>query len=108
MRLAVGASDYTIEAVDRAVADAWWDENKPAEVAVPGADRSVQTLVDLDDALDPALGVLEGVRTLTRAVGGKAAHYAVLRGIDEMPTPRAFAVPIHFHVCRRSVLIAGP
>lgn len=97
VRLEVGGIDYSIEAVDRAEADTWWDENKPAEVGIPGADRSVQSLVDLDGALDPDLAVLDAIGALTRAIGGKAAHYAVLRSIDELPTPQAFAVPIHFY-----------
>lgn len=97
VRFEVGPINYTVEAVDRAEADAWWEANKPAEVGIPGADRSVQTLVDLDGALDPALDVLDAIGALTRAVGGKAAHYAVLRQIDGLPTPRGFAVPIDFY-----------
>jgi hypothetical protein len=97
VRLNVASTEYTIEAVDVAEADAWWDANKPAEVGIPGADLSVQTLVDLDDALDPELDVHGAIGALTRAVGGKAAHYAVLRQIDDLPVPRGFAVPIHFY-----------
>ena len=97
VRLDVGGLDYTVEGVEQAVADAWWEDNKPAEVGIPGADLSVQTLVDLDGALDPELPIYDAISALTRAVGGKAAHFSVLRQIDDVPVPRGFAVPLHFY-----------
>ncbi|MCA9538282.1 MAG: hypothetical protein KC620_05310 [Myxococcales bacterium] len=49
-------------------------------------------MVDLD-----APDVREAIRAATRAIGGKAAHYGVLRQIEGLPVPPAFAVPVHHY-----------
>lgn len=99
VRLAVTATDYTIEEVDVAVADAWWEENRPAAVQVPGLDDTVTGFVEMADALDlEADSLLDGIKAATRAIGGKAAHFAALTRIEDMPTPRAFAVPVSHYL----------
>jgi hypothetical protein len=83
-------------------ADAWWDDNRPAQVQVPGADRSVTDLRDILDAVafDPeASGEdnLAAIKEGTRAFGGKAANFSVLARVPGVRTPQAFAVPIHYY-----------
>ena len=98
VRLSVRAQDYDIEAVDRAEADAWWAANKPGEVRIPGADtderglRDIETLVDAD-----AVDLKGAIKAATRAFGGKAAHYSVLAQIEDVPSPKAFAIPVHYY-----------
>lgn len=98
VRLEVGLTEWQVEEVSEADADAWWDANKPSEVQVPGMDLSVTELVDIDDTIekDPA-DLRAAVKAGTRAVGGKAANYAALARIEGVPVPKAFAVPIYFY-----------
>lgn len=98
VRLEVTLFGYTIEEVTRAQADAWWDENKPSAVQIPGMDLSITELTDIEAVSDiENLGLLEGIKAGTRAFGGKAAHYSALARIESVPSPRAFAIPVHFY-----------
>ncbi|CAN0584847.1 unnamed protein product, partial [Laminaria digitata] len=55
-------------------------------------------LVDIEQTVDlEAYPVAEAVKVGTRAFGGKAAHYGALSHIPEVPTPKAFAVPVYFY-----------
>jgi len=98
VHLVVGPSAYSVQAVSREEADAWWQQHRPTAVAVPGIDTTVQTLVDIEQTVDlEAYSVAEAVKVGTRAFGGKAAHYGALSHIPEVPTPKAFAVPVYFY-----------
>ena len=98
VRLEVGPLDYVIEAVDQAVADAWWDERKPAEVQIPGAALDVVDLRDIEDTVDhDAEDLRVAIKAATRAFGGKAAHYGVLSRIEGVPSPKAFAIPVAYY-----------
>jgi pyruvate,water dikinase len=99
VRLRVGLTDYEVTPVDQAEADAWWEENRPDAVQVPGADlgttdlRNVGEIVSADVAPEEFLAAIkEG----TRAFGGKAANYAALAHVPELRVPPAFAVPIYY------------
>ena len=99
VRFEVGSSSYTLEAVSQAQADAWWEANKPAEVQVPGLDDTVTDLTDIRDTIDiNAADLKVAIKEGTRAFGGKAAHYGALAHIDDLPVPKAFAVPVFFYV----------
>lgn len=99
VRLEVTASSYTIEAATADEADRWWEANRPATIQVPGLDDSVRELIDVEDAVDgDADSLNEAIKAATRSVGGKAAHYGVLRTIDDMPTPPGFAIPVYFYL----------
>lgn len=102
VRLEVGPFEYTLEEVTKEEADAWWDDNRPAEVQVPGADLDVTDLRDIkqtvafDDPTDgPAL--LAAIKEGTRAFGGKAANYGAMAHIEGLPVPEAFAIPIYYY-----------
>lgn len=102
VRLTVGEFDYGIEEVTMAEADAWWEDNRPATVQVPGADRSVTDLRDILGTIelaDDASGeeTLAAIKEGTRAFGGKAANFSALARVEGVRVPQAFAVPIHYY-----------
>jgi pyruvate, water dikinase len=102
VRLEVGPFDYELEEVTQEEADAWWEEHKPGEVQVPGANTDITALIDCEDMLtefDPKDGptVVAAVKEATRAFGGKAAHYAALTHIEGLPVPDAFGIPIYYY-----------
>ncbi len=98
VRLKVGPLGYEIEEVEQGVADAWWESNKPAAVQVPGVDRETTTLADIEGIVDPdAEDMKAAVKLATRTYGGKAAHYSVLANIEGVPSPKAFAIPVHYY-----------
>ncbi len=100
VRLSVGPFNYELEEVSKEEADAWWEEHKPGEVQVPGANTDVVALTDCETMLadfDPKDGpaVVATIKEATRAFGGKAAHYAALTHIEGLPVPDGFGVPIY-------------
>ncbi len=98
VRLTVGPFDFEVTEVSQAQADAWWEENKPDEVAVPGMDLSATDLRDIEEVIDlDAEPLLAAVKTGTRAFGGKAAHYSALARIESVPSPKAFAIPLFYY-----------
>ena len=98
VRLKVGPLGYELEPVEQAVADAWWEANKPDAVQVPGVDRETTTLADIEGIVDPdAEDMKVAVKQATRTYGGKAAHYSVLANIEGVPSPKAFAIPVHYY-----------
>ncbi len=92
VHLVVGPDAYRIEASSVAEADAWWEARRPEAVQIPGLDASVRGLVDLETQ-----DLHDAIKTATRALGGKAAHYAALRRIEGLPVPPAFAVPVAYY-----------
>ena len=98
VRLRVGPLSYEIEAVTLAEADAWWAENQPPHLQVPGVDRETRALTNIEALVDPeAEDLRAAIKDATRTFGGKAAHYSVLANIDGVPSPKAFAIPVHYY-----------
>lgn len=97
-RLTVGPTSYTIEEVDKATADAWWEANRPAAVQVPGIDLSIEDLRDIGEAVSSTSADLKAaIKRGTRAFGGKAAHYSALSRVAGVRVPKAFAVPVYHY-----------
>ena len=71
VRLTVGAFEWQVAEVTADEADAWWQAHRPPPAQIQPADDSVGGVLDVD-----AVGVADIPR-----VGGKAAHYGVLRHI---------------------------
>jgi len=110
VELKVEAGKYTVTAVTKKQADAWWDKHKPTPVDV-SLDVTVTELIDIENVLDlnensdiddlgPALA------KAIPAFGGKAGHYAafphmkkLLDDQDFTPFnyPKAFAIPVYFY-----------
>lgn len=91
VRLSVRAFDWEVVEVTAEEAEAWWQAHRPTPVEVPAPDYSVTAVRDIDDV---------GVADIA-AVGGKAAHYGVLRDIAAGGAPvrirDALVVPVAFY-----------
>ncbi len=97
VRLQVKALDWNISEVTQEEADAWWEDNRPSAVQVPGLDLSVMGLVDMKDMLDTNLAQKARIKAAIPAFGGKASHYAELATVPDVPVPTAFAIPIFYY-----------
>jgi hypothetical protein len=100
VRLRVDPSRYSIEPVDQAVADAWWEDHRPQAVQVPGLDESKTELTDIAAVVAPSAQgdeLLDAIKLGTRAFGGKAANYSVLSRVPGIAVPQAFAVPVYYY-----------
>ncbi len=99
VRLRVGLTDYDVERVDQAEADAWWEANRPDAVQVPGADLGVTELRNVGEIIAQSAApdqFLALIKEATRAFGGKAANYAALAHVPGLRVPPAFAIPIYY------------
>jgi hypothetical protein len=99
VRLKVDLFEYELVEVTQAEADAWWEAHRPTEVLVPGLDLTQTELRDDVDliVLDGFTPLEEIIKTVTRAYGGKAAHFGALTQIDGVPLPKGFAIPIYYY-----------
>lgn len=99
VRLEVGPFDYSVTQVTQEEADSWWEENRPGQVQVPGLDLTATDLRDIEGVIDlTSLSLLDAVKAGTRAYGGKASHYSALARIEDVPSPKAFAIPLFYYV----------
>jgi hypothetical protein len=96
-RLTVSLTGYTIDTVSQGEADAWWDEHKPTKLAVPAMDLSKTGLWDLKTIIDPAKPLKEELSKNILAFGGKATHFAAMTGVDLVPMPTGFAIPVFYY-----------
>ncbi len=100
VRLTVAASEWKVEEVTQAEAEAFWEENKPDPVTLPAMDLSVTDLRDIELVTpEPASGesMRETIKTAVLAFGGKAAQYSILARTEGVPVPKAFAIPIFYY-----------
>lgn len=88
VKLRVEAFEHVVEEVSADEAEAWWEAHRPEPVAITPPDASVGGFVDLD-LVD--LGDIP-------AVGGKAAHYGVLRDIEGLEVRDGFAIPVRYYL----------
>lgn len=90
VRLSVGAFDWSIVEVTQEEADAWWEEHRPAPVAVTPYDRAPGLFFDVD-----AIGIGD-----LPVVGGKAAQFGELRKVEEesLRVRDGFAVPVRYYL----------
>lgn len=100
VRLAVGATSYSVTRVEPAEAEAWWEANKPMGVQVPGVDTTATDLRDVAQIVagDAAVPLRERIAQGTRAFGGKAANYGALSLVPGVNVPPAFAVPVYYYL----------
>ena len=85
VRLTVRAFDWELAEVTADEAERWWQDHRPPPVAIPEPDVSVTDILDVDD-----LELAD-----IPAVGGKAAHYGLLRNIGaSVHVADALAVPV--------------
>ncbi|HVV86856.1 MAG TPA: PEP/pyruvate-binding domain-containing protein [Kofleriaceae bacterium] len=85
VHLTVGAFDWQVAEVTADEADAWWQAHRPPPTVVEPPDFSVTDVLDIDDV---------GLADIPR-VGGKAAHYGVLRDLGaSVHVADALAIPV--------------
>jgi hypothetical protein len=100
VELTVELSSWSIREVTQEEAEAYWEANKPDPVTLPALDLSVTALEDIEDVTpEPASGesLRDNIKTAVTAFGGKAAHYSVLSRTDDVPMPKAFAIPVFYY-----------
>jgi pyruvate phosphate dikinase-like enzyme len=100
VRLTVGASAWTVEAVSEAEAEAWWDAHKPAPITLPVMNLGMTALTDIEAVTpEPAqsTGLRDAIKNAVLAFGGKAAQYSILARTSDVPVLKAFAIPIYYY-----------
>jgi pyruvate,water dikinase len=99
VRLTVGATSWSIEAVDSAAAEADWLTRRPTPVVLPAVDLQTRDLRNIEDVVvEGALPLREAIKAAIPAYGGKAAHYSILYKTAGLPVRKAFAVPAYHYV----------
>jgi len=98
VQLVVSAGKWTVKAVTRAQADAYFEKHRPKPVTLPALDLETKGLFDIDDVVvedgSPLRDLLKKALT---AFGGKATHYSVLAQTDDVPILKAFAIPVYYY-----------
>ena len=99
VQLEVTGSAWHIEEVTMKEADAYWEAHRPKPKELPALDLSVQGLVDIEDVVPESDGVSlrDALKKAVVVFGGKAAHYSILAKTENVPTPKAFAVPVYYY-----------
>jgi len=104
VQLTVGASSWDVHPVDQAQAEAFWATHQPPPITLPVMDLSVTALLDIeavtpDPPADGSGGTLrDAIKKAVLAFGGKAAQYSILARTANVPTLKAFAIPISYYV----------
>jgi len=103
VQLTVGASSWDIHVVDQAQAEAFWATHVPPPITLPVMDLSVTALLDIEAVTpEPAAGgaggtLRDAIKKSVLAFGGKAAQYSILARTADVPTLKAFAIPIYYY-----------
>jgi hypothetical protein len=100
VELVVRAESWTIREVTDAEAQAYWTAHKPTAVVLPTVDLSVTGLRDIAEATaetSTTLTLRDAIKAAVCAFGGKVAHYSVLARIKNVPTRKAFGIPIFYY-----------
>ena len=100
VKLTVGGFEYSVTEVTVEEADAWWEENRPGDVAVPNLDLETTELRDIENILNlDSLSLGDALDAAIPAFGGKASHYGAFPHMDntKMPYPKAFAIPVYYY-----------
>lgn len=96
----VGSMSWSIEEVTEAEAETFWAAHQPDAVTLPQMNLTVTDLADIKDVTpEPAAvsSLRDAIKIAVLAYGGKAAHYSVLAQTDNVPTRKAFAVPVFYY-----------
>ena len=98
VEIVVEPFEWRLREVTQAEADAWWDDHRPEPVVIPPMDLTTTDLRDDDDMIDESIPLIDALRAVIPAYGGKASHYGGLaKAGPDVPHPNAFAVPLHYY-----------
>ncbi|HVY32121.1 MAG TPA: PEP/pyruvate-binding domain-containing protein [Polyangiaceae bacterium] len=99
VKFTVGPSDWSAEEVSADDAETYWADHKPTPVVLPELNFDITELTDIEDVTPEPDGVSlrDAIKESVRAWGGKAAQYSILAKTKDVPTPKAFAVPVFYY-----------
>ncbi len=99
VELSVEASDWSLREVSQEEAEAFWAAHKPQSVVLPAPDVSLTSIIDVEGVAPEGVGITlrEAIKSAVPAYGGKTAQYAVLARTQNIPTRKAFAVPVFYY-----------
>jgi phosphoenolpyruvate synthase/pyruvate phosphate dikinase len=66
-------------------------------VVLPALDLSVTGIVDIEQVVVEGGDLREALKKAVLAYGGKAAHYSILARTENVPVPKAFAIPVYYY-----------
>jgi len=95
----VGPTEWTVEEATAEEAAAYWKTHRPEPVVLPALNFDVTDLLDIEDVTPEPAGVLlrDAIKESVRAWGGKAAQYSILAKTTDVPTPKAFGIPVFYY-----------
>jgi hypothetical protein len=95
----VGSTEWTVKEVTADEATEYWANHKPTPVVLPALNLDVKDLVDIEDVTPEPDGVSlrDAIKESVRAWGGKAAQYSILAKTENVPTPKAFGIPVFYY-----------
>lgn len=100
VELTVGALEWSVREASEAEAEAFWAAHRPEPVTLPTMDLSVTELTDSEEVTpEPAEGesLRDAIKQAVQAFGGKAAQYSILARTADVPTMKAFAIPVFYY-----------
>jgi hypothetical protein len=97
--LTVGPSGWTVKEVSADDAATYWQDHKPTPVVLPELNFDITDLTDIADVTPEPDGVSlrDAIKEAVRAWGGKAAQYSILAKTADVPTPKAFGIPVFYY-----------
>ncbi len=95
----VGPTEWTAEEVTAEEAAAYWKTHRPVPVVLPELNFEVTDLLDIEDVTPEPAGtsLRDAIKESVRAWGGKAAQYSILAKTTDVPTPKAFGIPVFYY-----------
>jgi hypothetical protein len=100
VELITTSTGWTMREVTQAEADEYFANNRPEPIVLPPLDLTKTDIIDIDDVTpepESPSGLRANIANATRAFGGKAAQYSILRRTEGVPIKAGFAVPIYFY-----------
>jgi hypothetical protein len=99
VELKVSATGWSVREATSEEAEAYQASRRPDPVVLPALDLEVTDLRDIEDVTPEPEGVSlrDAIKTAVNAFGGKAAQYSILAKTEDVPTPKAFAIPVYYY-----------
>lgn len=99
VELTVGTTQWSVKEVSADTATDFWKDHKPAPVVLPELNLGVTDLLDIADVTPEPAGtsLRDAIKESVRAWGGKAAQYSILAKTKDVPTPKAFGIPVFYY-----------
>lgn len=99
VKLTVGPTEWSVQEVTADEATAYWKDHKPTPVVLPELNLDVTELADIEDVTPEPTGtsLRDAIKESVRAWGGKAAQYSILAKTKDVPTAKAFGVPVFYY-----------